>query len=315
MVDSKTGQIVGVLNAVDETDKAIAFAVPVRVLEEFVTRVQPYLAHSIFRSIKQIAPVSADIYPKFVPVHANLLQHRTRENMEVRSLRTKAQSLSEGMRDFIAVQSLAWGSQNNAPAAESRYEIQVLQGAPRFREFPDGKKELKEMSYPPLSRAVVPGSEWSELPLKVGTDLDLKISQAPDAVVNGRSIKIFRYWASVEDGACTVRTIDFGLFTVRKTFVTACYGEVWADQNGDILRISEHFEFADKQMNLQAVVTYGWLKRTDEEPRIVPLTLAMQTEHKNKVHWCRSQFTDYRVFTSRVRIVESTPGASGMLSQ
>jgi len=314
VVDSKTQQIVGVLNAIDGTDRLIAFAVPVRALEEFVTRVQPFLAESIFPSTKRISPVSEDVYPKFVPTPASALQHRTEESIEVRSLRTKAQLLAEGMRDFIAVQSLAWGSQNNEPVVESKYEVQVLQGDERFREFPDGKKELQEVSFPPLPRAVVPGSEWSELPLRVGTDLDLKINQAPDAVVNGRSIKVFQYWASVEDGACTVRTINFGLFTTRKTFVTACYGEVWTDENSDILRISEHFEFASK-MNLQAVVTYGWLKKTAEEPRIVPFTLAMQTEHKNKVYWCRSQFTNYRVFSSRVRIIEETGVASGPLSQ
>ena len=315
VVDSKTQQIVGVLNAIEGPDKTVAFAVPVRALEEFVTRVQPYLAQSILPSTQRISPVSADIYPKFVPAYTGSLQHRPEESIEVQALRTKAQFLADGMRDFIAVQSLAWGSQNDEPLVESKYEIQVLQGEERFREFPDGKKELRDVSYPPLTRWVIPGNEWSELPLRVGTDLNLRINQAPDAVVNGRSIKIFQYWASVEDGACAVTTIRLGFFTSRKTFVTACYGEVWTDENSDILRISEHFEFVSKEMNLQAVVTYGWLKKRAEVPRIVPLTLAMQTEHKKKVIWCHTQFTDYRVFSSRVRVVESTQGASGPMPQ
>jgi hypothetical protein len=314
VVDARTQQIVGVLNAIEETNIAIVFAVPVAALAEFVTRVQPFLAPSIFPSSKQISPVSADIYPKFVPAHTGSLQHRPDEGIEVRALRTKAQFLADGMRDFIAVETLAWGSQNNEPLVESKYEVQVLQGDQHFREFPDGKKELRQVSYPHLARTVVPGDEWSDLPLRVGADLDLRINQAPDAVVNGDAIKVFQYWASVEDGACRVTTIGYGFLGARRNFITACYGEVWTNENSDILRISEHFEFLNKETNLQAVVTYGWLKKSAEEPRIVPLTIAMQTEHKNKVYWCRSQFTGYRVFSSRVRVVEGAEGASEPLS-
>ena len=66
VVDSKTQRVVGVLNAIAMNRKAVALAVPVRSLAEFVGKTQPYLAHSIFPSIKTISPVSADIYPHFV---------------------------------------------------------------------------------------------------------------------------------------------------------------------------------------------------------------------------------------------------------
>src|SRR5271168_3229083 len=97
VVDRNTRQIVGVLNGVDGDGKKIAFAVPVDSLEEFVSRVQPYLAKSIFPSAKSISPISADIYPKFVPIPTDSLQHRTEESIEVHSLRGKAQRLADGM--------------------------------------------------------------------------------------------------------------------------------------------------------------------------------------------------------------------------
>jgi hypothetical protein len=50
------------------------------------------------------------------------------------------------------------------------------------------------------------------------------------------------------------------------------------------------------------VVTYGWLQRKDETPRLIPLTIYTQVEHR-KAYWCRGQFTDYQVFDSRVRIM------------
>ena len=314
VVDGNTQQIVGILNGVDEGGKKIAFAVAVDSLAEFVSRVQPYLAKSIFPSAKSISPVSADIYTKFVPIPNYSLQHRPEETVEVRALRAKAQRLADGMRDIIAVQTFAWGSQDNEPLVESKYELQVLSGDQRFREFPNGKKEYDYPAYPPLSRWIIPGDEWSKLPTKVGTDLHLKINQAADVVVNGRAIKVFQYWAGVEDDACSVRTLAIGLFTTGKTSVVGCYGEVWTDENMDILRMSEHFELFGKWTNLQAVVTYGWLNNQDAAPRLVPLTIAMQGEYKKKVYWCHGQFADYRLFTSRVRIIASTDGPKGRLS-
>jgi hypothetical protein len=314
VVDRNTRQIVGVLNGIDRGGKTIAFAVPVRSLEKFVCRVQPYLAKSIFPSTQSISPISADLYPQFVPAPDNSLQHRPQETVAVRTLRSKAQFLADGMRDFVAVQTFAWGSQDNEPLVESKYELQVVSGDQRFREFPNGKKDYEYPSYPPLNRWIIPGDEWSKLPAKVGTDRDLKIHQAPDAVMNGRTVKIFQYWASVEDDACSLRTLTIGLFTTSKTSVLGCYGEVWTDENLDILRMSEHFEVSGKWSDVRAVVTYGWLDKADGVRRLIPLTIAIQGQYKNKVYWCHGQFTDYRLFATRVRIVASTDGPTGRAS-
>ncbi len=66
--------------------------------------------------------------------------------------------------------------------------------------------------------------------------------------------------------------------------------------------MSEHFEQLGTWKDFQAVLTYGWLKRADEAPRLIPLTISAQAEYKKKVYWCRGQFTNYRVFSSQVRM-------------
>jgi hypothetical protein len=311
VVDSKTQQIVGVLRAIERSGQPIAFAVPIDSLAEFVGTVQPFLAQSIFPSSQRISPISADVYAKFVPASTTSLQRRPTETNEVGILRAKAQVLADNMRDFIAVQTLSWGSQQNEPLVESQYEVQVLGGYQRFRELPNGKKELQNVPFPPLTNSMVPGGEWSELPAKVGSDLNLKINQAADAIVNGRSLKVFQYWASVEDAVCTFKSVnDFAVFVFSKVSVAACYGEVWTDEDMNILRMSEHLELFGKWRNLQAVVTYGWLNKPGEAPRLIPLTIATQAEYKRKIYWCRGQFTDYRLFTSRARVIASTEGSS-----
>lgn len=312
VVDSKTQQIVGVLNGIEGSGEAIAFAVPVESLEEFVSRVQPYLAQRLFPSSKRISPVSEDFYPKFAPSSANAMQHRPEESVAVQTLRKRAQGLADGMRDLVAVQTLAWGSQDDAPVRKSEYEVRVVDGYQRFRELPDGKKELQEVPLPTLNHSVGPGGEWAELPAKVGTDLNLKIKQAANVVRNGRSIKVFQYWASAEDGVCAFKTVaDFDFFVVSKVDVIACYGEVWTDEDMNVLRISEHFELLGKWKNHQTVVTYGWLKKAGDVPRLIPLTIATQAEYKKKLYWCRGQFTDYQVLPGQGRFIASVAGNSG----
>jgi hypothetical protein len=190
-----------------------------------------------------------------------------------------------------------------------------VDGYQRFRELPDGKKELQEVPLPTLNHSVGPGGEWTDLPAKVGTDLNLKIKQAADVVLSGRSIKVFQYWASAEDGVCAFKTVaDFDFFVVSKIDVIACYGEVWTDEDINELRISEQFELLGKWKNHQTVVTYGWLKKAGDGPRLIPLTIATQAEYKKKLYWCRGQFTDYRVLPSQGRFIASSEGNSGSSS-
>ena len=311
VVDRKTERIVGILSGTTET---MALAVPVQTLADFVSRAQPFLAQRLFPTTKEISPISADIYPKFaphpdnypkfVPHLADGLQHRPEEPPEVKVLRIKAQLLADSMRNFIAVQSYEWGSGDKEPAAEAEYEVRVIDDYQHYREYPEGKKELEGVPFPPLNDVIRSGGEWSELPEMVGTELRLKIHQAADVVVNEQRMKVFQYWADIEDGVCRFQSIsDFGFFVVNKIDIVACYGEVWTDTDTNILRMSEHYELPGKWKHYQGVVTYGWQKFADDLPRLIPLTIYTQAEHNRKAYWCRGLFMNYQVFDSRVRIV------------
>ncbi len=317
VVDRKTEKIIGILS---ETTEAMAVAVPVQTLVDFVSKVQPFLAQRIFPATKDVSPVSADLYPKFapppdhnpkfVPHHTDGLQRRPEEPYEVSLLREKAQHLADSMRNFIAVQSFAWGSGDKEPAAQAEYEVRIIDGLQRFRNYPDGKAELEEIPDPPLNGWVRPADEWSKLPKMIGTEFRLKVHQAAEVLVNEKRMKVFQYYASVEDNLCPFEPVeDFGFFTRRKSVELACYGEVWTDEDANIIRISEHLEFSDKLKayrgweECQIVLTYGWLKRADESPRLVPLTIFTVARCKKRVYWCRGQFTDYQIFDSRVKII------------
>lgn len=311
VVDGKTQEIVGVLSRVGlgTNGHAVALAVPVQFVAGFVSKVQPWLAQDLFPSANKetLSPASGDLYPESVlPPAAGSLQHRSEEPAELKMLRQKAQLLADSMRNFIAVQSFAWGSEDNPPAVFAEYEVKILEGFQRFREYPDGKKELQNVPFPPVNTVVVPGGEWSELPQMVGTALRLKIHQAPDAVVNGHPIKVFQYRAESEDAVCTFKSVrDFGFFEASKTVSVPCYGEVWTDESLHILRASEHLQFSGEWKDYESVVTYGWLRRAGEADRLIPRTIFTQIRKDKKVYWCRGLFTNYRIFDAQAKIVAS----------
>lgn len=311
VVDSKTHQVVGILSRVGlgKNGKDVALAVSVKSLADFVSKVQPWLANKVFPAAKEqiISVNSSDLYPKFQwPAATRSLQHRPEEPPEVKALRSKAQTLADSMRNFVAVQTLSWGREDQAPAAVAEYEVQVLEGFQRFREYPDGKRELQDVPFPAVNTVVVPGGEWSELPQMVGSELNLKIHQAADTVVNGRHIEVFQYVADVEDGVCTFKSArDYGFFDTSKIVTIPCHGEVWTDEDSNILRISQHLELPGKWQDYESVVTYGWLRLADNTPRLAPLTIPTQAEFKNKVYWCRGLFTNYRMFSSQTKIMSA----------
>lgn len=168
------------------------------------------------------------------------------------------------MRNFIALQTYAWGSREKEPTAETAYEVRVVDGKQRYRFFPDGKKELTDVPLP-LGTSISPGDVWSNLPQIIGKEFGLKIRQAPDVVVNGRRIQVFQFTASAEDRVCTwTTTADFGLFERNKDSVVGCYGEVWTDENTDVIRISEHYETPGGWKEYRDTVTYGRLQHAGD---------------------------------------------------
>ena len=316
VVDRKTEKIVGILSGTTET---MALAVPVQTLVDFVSKVEPFLAQRVFPTANGVSPVPGNLYPKFapppdynpkyIPGVSFGLAHRPEESPEVKVLRNKAQSLADSMRNFIAVQTSEWGSGDKEPSAQAEYEVRVIDGVQRFREYPDGKKELEDIPPPRLSSSVRASYEWSTLPKMVGTEWRLKVRQAADVVVNNQRMKVFQYYSSVEDNLCPFEPIeDYGFFTIQKEVAVACYGEVWTDEDTNILRISENLELSDKLkayrgwQEYQIVLTYGWLTLA-HEPRLVPITIFTEGRYGKHVDWCRGQFTNYQRFDSEVRII------------
>lgn len=164
------------------------------------------------------------------------------------------------------------------------------------------------MPFPPINTVVVRGGEWSELPQLVGTALHLKIHQAAGTVVSGRQVKVFQFRAEAEDtlpGNFFRSVLDFIFFSRGKLLTELCYDEVWADKDLNILRIFQHLELSGKWKDYMPVVTYGWLRRTGEAPRVIPVTISTQAEFNHKVYWCRGIFTNYHIFSSRVAILRN----------
>ena len=310
VIDGKTQKVVGVLSRVGlgKNGKDVAQAVPIRSLADFLNKVQPWQANKIFPTAKEqvISPNLTDLYPKFQwPTATDSLQHRPDEPREVKALRDKAQSLADSMRNFLAVQTFAFGSGGtDVPVAVSAYEVQVVDGFQRFRD-PETKKEFHDMPFPPLLDFIGTGGEWSALPQMVGNAPRLNIHQFDDIVINGRRVKVFQYRADIEDDVCRFNYVtDYLFFRISKIRTVRCYGEVWTDDGFNILRISEHFELSGWKDH-GTVVTYGWLRLTDQIPRLIPLTIYTEAAYHKKVYWCRGMFTNYRVFTSTAKIVAS----------
>jgi hypothetical protein len=81
-----------------------------------VSKVQPWLTESLFRSTSgaAISTAAVDLYPKLaLPPASDSLQHRPDEPAEVKTLQKKTQFLADSMRNFVAVQTFAWGSEKN----------------------------------------------------------------------------------------------------------------------------------------------------------------------------------------------------------
>jgi hypothetical protein len=304
VVDSKTKKIVGILNSIGEGNDRIALAVPVKELSDFVTRAQPYLQATLFPKTVFVSPVAADLYTPYVWPRAEVLSQRSVEPPEVVKLRRTAQHLADSMRNFTATETFAWGRDNREPEVTDAYETLIVDGWQRWRR--GNKKFYDNVPFPPLDRSIVSGPEWSELPRMVGTELNLKIRQAPDAVLGGRTVHVFQYTANVEDKVCLFRSVvNYVLFQRSTTRSYDCHGEVWMDESGIILRISQALDLSGPWCRLWGVMTYGWLEK-DGTQYLVPVTITMQAEHK-KTYWCRGLFTDYEMFGVKSRVVAVPP--------
>jgi S1-C subfamily serine protease len=325
VVDRKTQQAVGVLEGVGTARDSIAIAIPVWSLASVVSKFQPEAYRDLFSSelyrpssvsipfeginVEPVLPEAyvpdpGDAASPLASVPTGLLQSRKEEPPEIQRLRTKAQELADGMENFIAVQTLSQGGENTK-VSRSQYEISVIDGHERFRQYPEGNRELSSLPVP-QSEGLVIGGEWAELPNLVGTKLGLKVWQANDRSENGHNIKVFLYRGATEDHVCGFRTTtDFGLFQYTSIRPLACSGEVWTDDDMNILGISEDLvpsASAATWKNLHLVVAYGWLKEPGEPPKLVPTSELLQGELSHKGYWCKAIFTNYREFSAKTKL-------------
>jgi len=304
VVDSKTKKIVGILNGVGDNNERIALAVPVKELEDFVIRAQPYLQATLFPKTVFVSPVAKDLYTPYVWPRSELFSQRPQETPETVELRRKAEHLADSMHNFTATETFAWGHDNREPDATDAYETLIVDGAQRWHHRGSKKFYDENVPIPALEYSITPGAEWSYLPEMVGTKLRLKIHQAPDAVVGGRTIHVFQYVARAEDGVCRLRQATaYGLFGSGKTSSYDCHGEVWLDESGTILRISETMDLSGQAYRWWGVMTYGWLEKDGKQYR-VPVTIVEELD-RDKTYWCRGMFTDYEMFGAKTRLLLS----------
>lgn len=314
IVDRNTGRVVGILNGLAADKRTIAVAVPVESLAVFLYKKLPILAELLFARRAQIPEGEHDLYPKYVfRSEADRLQPRPKESTDITDLRKRAQALADGMRNFTAVQTFLWGKGNHQPVGADAFEVQVRDGVQMYRKYPNGKHWLRRSPEPEgASSGISPGNMWSSFPLFIGTEVGVKIHEAVGTELDGRKIRVFQYLGSTEDNPCVTKdVIDLyipghsALVTVWK-HTYAAYGEVWTDDDLNIIRMSLNCEKHGEQ-KWQFVADYDWLTRPGIEPQLVPISLVASLPNPEKGLWCRSQFVDYHEFASQARLIYTAP--------
>jgi hypothetical protein len=316
IVDSR-GRVMAVFADFAKQQKNIVLGVPVSELSAFVTKIQPLLAARLFPKMVFMPPVEPDHYPEWVPPRPRPdgpLERRPVEPPDVQLLRLKAQDVINTMRSLISVESFEWGRDGatNDPQAIGYYQVRIIDGSQRFREYPDGKKEMDYVAWPPLMDAIDPGGAWWDVPHLVAKQLDLQIRRDPDIVWKGQSLRVFQYFGKKEQKVCEMdNQLDFGFYVHHDIEAYDCWGEVWTDQDENIVRISENYHMPKSRSDMNMVVTFGWTEIADKK-LFVPVTLWMQVKENDlrvdsHVDWCHGQFTDYQQFGSTVRAEQMPP--------
>jgi trypsin-like peptidase len=307
IVDSR-GRVTAVISGIATNLENVVLGVPISVLSDFVYKIHPFLAPRLFYRTAPIPlpPVEPDLYPEWLPPRPDgHLERRPIEPPDVQLLRLKAQDVVNTMRSLISVESFEWGedSATSDPQAIGYYEVRVFDGYQHFRKYPDGKKEMGAVPWPSLNVAVRPGAEWSDMAKLVATEYDLRIRRVPDIVWKGQRLRVFQYLGAKEEKVCGFDDqIDYLLFVHHHREYYDCFGEVWTDQDENIVGISENIHTLESWRNFRSIVTFGWTDIAGKRP-LVPVTIWTQTYDGSHVFWCRGQFTDYQQYRVTARLV------------
>jgi hypothetical protein len=231
---------------------------------------------------------------------------RIEELPNVQALRKKAEGMVERINDLIAV-----GSERSvggrSPEVAKQYQLRMLSGQ---QTFTMGDKELKGLPCP--IEGVDLGTEWSDLPTMVGSNLKLRIQQVGDLVLpKWGSVIVFRYEGSPEDKVGQVRYCDYGFFHTEKTISVAVRGEVWTDENLNILRITQELSSPPKMgwINEHVSILYGWLESPKGVRNLVPTNIFRRSEftEDHQIYSTVCRITDYHRFAVSVVLGDGNP--------
>jgi hypothetical protein len=324
MVTDKQGRIVGMLSSVTEGS---AFAVPVWSIADAIRKFRPALYGQMFpdgvptppgfqgptvfsrellaalagASPEPVVPVDyledrlGQPFPMLIAPPVRLMTTR-QESADIQKLRRRAQGMFKQMANFKALQRLRLNTEGRSELT-LLHELYVDSGDLLFRPLDDGQP-LQVIPFPHRRRAVVPGAEWHELPQMVATQFGLCIQEVGEKEVGGKRLRVFAYQASIEDRVCWVRFRNSEVFRSRdRQFPVACRGEVWTDDELNVLRISQELELTRDKVPmqlLQLAVLYGWLGHD-----LVPVAMVVRGSVEG--HNCRADadFSNYRRIDSR----------------
>ncbi|HET6841642.1 MAG TPA: serine protease [Candidatus Angelobacter sp.] len=292
ILDNK-GRVLAVLADIALNREDTVLGVPVSVLANFVKKVQPYIAADTFPDIASIAPVYPDIYPEWRPqIHAGLVK-RTVEPEDTQLLRQKAKQLIKNLQKISSIQSYDWGRGNDSNmVASAKFEVFVKNGEQYWREYPNGEKILDEVPLP-QKNTIEPGDAWMATPEVVATNYNLQINQAPDSILKGRTIKVFQYFGGAEDQICSFDLqTNWGFHVSHHVKSFDCWGEVWTDEDTNILRVSKNYRMYDLLDKYREVVMFDW-SEIDGVKFLLPVTVDVHGDNKGHVLWCRGAFTQY----------------------
>jgi len=329
MVADTQGSIVGMLSSV--TDGG-AFAVPLWSIADAIRKFRPLLYGQMFpdgvskppefqgptvfsrellaalggASPEPVLPLGyledglGQPFPALVAPRLRLATTR-QESADVQELRRRALGMFQQMANFKALQTLRLNTEGR-PELTWLHELYVDSGDLLFRPLDDGQP-LQVIPFPHRRRAVVPGAEWRELPQMVASQFQLRVQEVGEKDVGGKRLRVFAYEASIEDRVCWVRFRNSEVFWSRDhQFPVACRGEVWTDDELNVLRISQELELTAGKVPmelLQLAVLYGWLGRD-----LVPVAMVVRGTVEGRNCRAVADFSNYR----RMDSAEATSG-------
>lgn len=229
------------------------------------------------------------------------LRRRGEEPPEIQLLRKNAQGMLQKIKDFTAVETDRSGG-GRSPEVTTKYNVRMVFGEQTFTNLATGK-EVSQLPCP-KGNGLTPGGEWSSLPAMVGSELKLKIQQVDDLnLVGWGKVRIFRYEAPAEDKvAGFISCVNYFLFHTETNVAVATRGEVWTNENLEILRITQELLVprSTHWQRLRSSVMYGWLQSpTSRERRLVPTNTLFEGDltDDRQTYWTIGYFSNYRQFT------------------